>query len=660
MSDSRPLPPPLPQGATQAPVRQAPPPLPAGHASVNPPPLPAAAQPPSVPGTRPPMNPPPLPAASPSPQTANAKTRPAALSTAAPSMPASPATGAPPLPASTKSLTPDAGSPIIVSARQEDVAKTDSGLSSQAARVETELLESGSVAPSSPAPRTADVQPIPAAKAPAKAYVAPPKIASAPPTNISGASNVSSPQSVRVVKPNGRRYGLIGGVIVVALIAVGTGGYWWQERAGEQARAEQLALEKQQLQEKLRLAEEGKAREVALRAQTEQERQRVEAELALAKTAPAASEPQTAATPLPIDAADRAKLLLSDVVPKAESDRRAAVSTRLGKDDAMADGRLGATQAQKIFTAAGITPADATAATARIEQAVLMPSSGDELETTLLEIEALPKLARGKRKPARSANDEGLRMMQTGRFEDATVAFNSAFSHDPADVEVLGNLSYAYLKNGQLAETLRISNFAVRESPRRAGAWNQLAVAHAQRGADWLAVRAFLVLYTLSGDQTKTRDYLNRIAADNADERVRDAAHMALLVLPDNTTSEKPSSDGFEFGKADLTSKGKKKLDEIVAMAKSIKLEVIIALGHTDRIEDESGNRKLSGIRAGVVKNYLVQMGIPANRVYTEGKGSSQPITKPDQCKGSRSVELRECLRPDRRVDIEIIGTKPS
>ena len=52
-----------------------------------------------------------------------------------------------------------------------------------------------------------------------------------------------------------------------------------------------------------------------------------------------------------------------------------------------------------------------------------------------------------------------------------------------------------------------------------------------------------------------------------------------------------------------------------------------------------------------------VKKGIPANRVYTEGKGSKQPVTKPNQCKGPKSAKVIACLQPDRRVDIEIIGT---
>jgi OOP family OmpA-OmpF porin len=114
----------------------------------------------------------------------------------------------------------------------------------------------------------------------------------------------------------------------------------------------------------------------------------------------------------------------------------------------------------------------------------------------------------------------------------------------------------------------------------------------------------------------------------------------------------------FDFDKATLRPEGKAKLDELVAKSKAIKLEVILVVGHTDRIGSDSYNQKLSERRAAAVKSYLVSKGIEANRVYTEGKGEKQPVTG-DKCKGNAKTKaLIECLQPDRRADIEIIGTK--
>jgi OOP family OmpA-OmpF porin len=115
----------------------------------------------------------------------------------------------------------------------------------------------------------------------------------------------------------------------------------------------------------------------------------------------------------------------------------------------------------------------------------------------------------------------------------------------------------------------------------------------------------------------------------------------------------------FDFDKAVLRAEGKAKLDKLSADMKAIKLEVIIAVGHADRLGKDAYNQKLSERRAAAVKDYLVSKGVEANRVYAEGKGEKQPVTA-GKCGKSekRTKQLVECLQPDRRVDIEVIGTQ--
>lgn len=116
----------------------------------------------------------------------------------------------------------------------------------------------------------------------------------------------------------------------------------------------------------------------------------------------------------------------------------------------------------------------------------------------------------------------------------------------------------------------------------------------------------------------------------------------------------------FDFNKSVLRAEGKAALDKLVNDVKGIKLEVIIAVGHADRIGKDAYNQKLSERRAAAVKDYLVGKGIEANRVYSEGKGEKQPKTTKEQCGTSvaKTKKLIACLQPDRRVEIEVIGTK--
>ncbi|SFM22824.1 outer membrane protein OmpA [Variovorax sp. OV329] len=105
----------------------------------------------------------------------------------------------------------------------------------------------------------------------------------------------------------------------------------------------------------------------------------------------------------------------------------------------------------------------------------------------------------------------------------------------------------------------------------------------------------------------------------------------------------------FDFDKYVLKPEGRAKLDDLVNKIRGINLEVIIAVGHTDSIGTVEYNQKLSVRRAEAVKAYLVSKGIERNRVYTEGKGKSQPIAD------NRTKEGRA---KNRRVEIEVVGTQ--
>ena len=113
----------------------------------------------------------------------------------------------------------------------------------------------------------------------------------------------------------------------------------------------------------------------------------------------------------------------------------------------------------------------------------------------------------------------------------------------------------------------------------------------------------------------------------------------------------------FEFDKAQLRPEGQQKLDELADRLKDAQVESILAVGHADRIGPEQYNEKLSAERAESVKQYLSQKGIDQQRVQTQGAGQSQPVTG-DQCKGIRGSKLISCLQPDRRVEIEVRGTR--
>ncbi len=83
-------------------------------------------------------------------------------------------------------------------------------------------------------------------------------------------------------------------------------------------------------------------------------------------------------------------------------------------------------------------------------------------------------------------------------------------------------------------------------------------------------------------------------------------------------------------------------------------LKEIKLAGHADPIGSDSYNMKLSQRRAEAVAKELAAAGVDADKMSITFLGESAPVAN---CTG-RGAELIACLRPDRRVDVEIFGAK--
>lgn len=128
------------------------------------------------------------------------------------------------------------------------------------------------------------------------------------------------------------------------------------------------------------------------------------------------------------------------------------------------------------------------------------------------------------------------------------------------------------------------------------------------------------------------------------------AAAPAVAAAPAAASKVTYAADAlFDFDKAVLKPEGKAKLDDLVGKVKGINLEVVIAVGHTDSVGAAGYNQKLSVKRAEAVKAYLVSKGIEKNRVYTEGKGLTQPVA---------DNKTKEGRSKNRRVEVEVVGTR--
>jgi OmpA-OmpF porin, OOP family len=115
----------------------------------------------------------------------------------------------------------------------------------------------------------------------------------------------------------------------------------------------------------------------------------------------------------------------------------------------------------------------------------------------------------------------------------------------------------------------------------------------------------------------------------------------------------------FGFDSATLNPAGRAELDQLATDLRNVNYDVITVTGHSDRIGARQYNLDLSQRRAQTVRDYLVSAAnIAAARITVRGVNGDQPITRPDQCLNLARSALITCLQPDRRVEVEVVGTR--
>ncbi|MEG9476598.1 porin OmpA [Mannheimia indoligenes] len=116
----------------------------------------------------------------------------------------------------------------------------------------------------------------------------------------------------------------------------------------------------------------------------------------------------------------------------------------------------------------------------------------------------------------------------------------------------------------------------------------------------------------------------------------------------------------FAFGKSNLKADAVAALDAAHTEISNLGLAnpAIQVNGYTDRIGKDAANLKLSQRRAETVANYIVSKGANPANVTAVGYGEANPVTGNtcDAVKGRKA--LIACLAPDRRVEIQVQGSK--
>jgi OOP family OmpA-OmpF porin len=177
------------------------------------------------------------------------------------------------------------------------------------------------------------------------------------------------------------------------------------------------------------------------------------------------------------------------------------------------------------------------------------------------------------------------------------------------------------------------------------------------RTSDWTPARAAAAAACVQC----TPDLCSKAAAAAAAAKA--AAAAPKPAKPEMMNVElKIELQGIAFNKTELTDDNKKELDAFIT--KQVKplttIGAVIITGHTDRIGSAKYNKKLSEKRALYAKDYVVGKGIDQKLIFWEGKGEKQPIPVTKFCENKmKRKQLIECLAPNRRVTVEVVGTKP-
>ena len=112
-----------------------------------------------------------------------------------------------------------------------------------------------------------------------------------------------------------------------------------------------------------------------------------------------------------------------------------------------------------------------------------------------------------------------------------------------------------------------------------------------------------------------------------SEARVRETFGAALDALPASPTSYMLY---FLEGKDELTDESRAQLETVFADLKRRPLPDIAVIGHTDTVGSLDFNDKLSRARADRMRDLLVGLGLPAERIFAAGRGKRELLVPTD------------------------------
>ena len=153
-------------------------------------------------------------------------------------------------------------------------------------------------------------------------------------------------------------------------------------------------------------------------------------------------------------------------------------------------------------------------------------------------------------------------------------------------------------------------------------------------------------VYQVNYDEQETKK-ISKVPAKEAIENTSSDGDV------DNYTAAYTIEIKFGFDTSELDQAYLKDIEVLFATYKQHKEAYIEISGHTDSKGSDSHNKVLAQLRADAVKKYLVNKGIPKDRIITKAIGEEQPISPNINPDGSDNPEGRS---NNRRTDIKIVN----
>lgn len=231
---------------------------------------------------------------------------------------------------------------------------------------------------------------------------------------------------------------------------------------------------------------------------------------------------------------------------------------------------------------------------------------------------------------------------------EADAAFNARKAQD--DVDALGHVA---LRLAQTAEANHERILAERaaDSLRTARLQRLLTLSEAQRAQ--LEQRQQLTQQEMQALQQRA-DSL-RTAAEEANRRLNEALGQLRSLVAEITNLQQTqrglvislSDILFDVGKSTLRSGAQASINRIAVVLRQYPQHQILVEGHTDATGGDDFNHQLSHDRANSVRMALIEGGVDASKISSEGFGETRPVATNATAAGRQQ---------NRRVEIIIVG----